>query len=147
MGSFTFRYHGEFLNDDLDEPDDEIGANYPSGLRESVKVNSDPESFSDGLMLTPITLHMTKFKHDIPVYDYDYELNRVIFSRVETPAVLPSADQFGGGAPAGSLAKPQYTAKRDAKAIKHCATQDINKMSETNWVIPRVNDRYEPLLP
>ena len=101
------------------------------------------DSASNGLFMSPITLHMTQFKqYDIPIYDFDYKTNRVLFSRIETPAVLPTAEHFGGGAPKGTLVKPNSDIRlKDKKVMKHCETKDINLFSDSNWVIPRVSDR------
>lgn len=105
-----------------------------------------PNRTSKDLLMSPITLHMTQSKLKDPTCgsDEDYISNRVMFSRFETPAVLPGVDHFGGGATKGMLVKPCGVQPHHASActsMKHCGTRDLELLSDNNWVIPRVNDR------
>lgn len=123
-----------------EEHDNEVDDEYNAGDCDLDGEKNEVEDSSKGLLMTPITFHMTKFKHDTPVYDYDYDVNKILFSRLETPEKLPAANHFGGGAPRGALVKPSYSSSH-TPVIKHCDTQDIKDLSGNNWVIPRVNDR------
>jgi hypothetical protein len=95
------------------------------------------------LLMSPVTQRMSKFENSgIPIYAYDYDANKVLFSRFETPPALPASDHLGGGAPKGTLVKPNTDIlRKDVKDIKHCGTEDIDLLSSTNWVIPRINDK------
>ena len=93
------------------------------------------------LLMSPITFHMTKFKHEVPIYEYDYEVNKVLFSRMETPVMLPPPEHFGGGAPKGALVKPCNLCEHESKGIQYCETKEMDLFSKRKWVIPRIDER------
>lgn len=103
------------------------------------------DSSRRGLLMSPMTLRMAQFKHDnIPIYEYDYNVNKVLFSCIETPTALPATDHFGGGAPKGTLVKPSNisSSHKNSNNIKHCETKELGLLANSNWVIPRVSDSF-----
>ena len=100
----------------------------------------------DHKIMTPITYDMSKFKHEYSAYDYDYQGNRVLFSRISTPTMLQSSDHVGGGAAKGSLMRPNIVGHKNTKDMKNCLTHKLDEHAEPNWVISDVDERYVPTL-
>lgn len=87
-----------------------------------------------------MTLRMAQFDDNIPIYDYDYDVNKILFSCIKTTDVIPVSDHFGGGAPKGALVKPNNV--KEINAMQHCATEDMDFLANSNWVIPKVSDSF-----
>ena len=79
------------------------------------------------LLMSPVTQRMSKFENsDIPIYAYDYDANKVLFSRFETPPALPASDHLGGVRPRALLSNPTLTfCERMSKTLSIAAPRTL----------------------